>query len=297
MADEHVTEPERVRALAHPLRLALLDLLEEEGEATATRCAEVTGDSVASCSFHLRILAKYGFIEPGERRGREKPWRVVSRRRTTRPDFDDPASVRAVGALAELTLLAETERIRDFLLGAVHRLPAELRDGVTMTKSSFWATPDELTQLSPGSARPSPTGSRAAGRTRSYARKGPGRPGCSPSSTPTSTPRTGGRREGRAAGARVPPAGRRLGGDQPGRQHALPHPRHLGQGPHRQRQRRRSRPGRAGRSGAVRAAHRAACRPRVAPPPRRHRRAGRGRRSCCRCSACAARSRSGWCTW
>jgi DNA-binding transcriptional ArsR family regulator len=142
-----VSEPERIRALAHPLRLALLDLLEEGGEATATRCAEATGESVASCSFHLRILAKYGFIEAGERRGREKPWRVVSRRRTARPDFDDPASVRAVGALAELTVLAETERIRAFL-GDIHRLPADLRDAVGVLKAAIWATPEELQQLS-----------------------------------------------------------------------------------------------------------------------------------------------------
>ena len=142
-----ISEPERVRALAHPLRLALLDVLEEGGEATATRCAELTGESVASCSFHLRILAKYGFIEPGERRGREKPWRVVSRQRTTRPDFDDPASVRAVGALAELTVLAETERIRAFLAD-LHRLPADLRDAVGVLKSAIWATPEELQQLS-----------------------------------------------------------------------------------------------------------------------------------------------------
>ena len=59
-----ISEPERVRALAHPLRLALLDFLEDGGEATATRCAEATGESVASCSFHLRILAKYGFMAP-----------------------------------------------------------------------------------------------------------------------------------------------------------------------------------------------------------------------------------------
>jgi DNA-binding transcriptional ArsR family regulator len=142
-----IAEPERVRALAHPLRLALLDLLEDGGEATATQCAEATGESVASCSFHLRILAKYGFIEPGERRGREKPWRVVSRQRTARPDFDDPASVRAVGALAELTVLAEAERIRAFLAD-IHRLPADMRDAVGVLKSSIWATPAELAQLS-----------------------------------------------------------------------------------------------------------------------------------------------------
>ncbi len=149
MADETViNDPERVRALAHPIRLALLEVLETRGEHTATQCAEAIGESVASCSFHLRILAKYGFIEPGERRGREKPWRSASRSRSARPDFDDPASVRAVGALAELTLLRETERIRDFLAN-IHRLPPEFRDSsVGMLKSVFWATPEELAELS-----------------------------------------------------------------------------------------------------------------------------------------------------
>jgi DNA-binding transcriptional ArsR family regulator len=138
-----VSEPERVRALAHPIRLALLELLENGAERTATQCAEAIGESVASCSFHLRILAKYGFIVPGERRGREKPWRSVDRRRTAAPDFDDPASVRAVGALAELTLLRETERISAFLAN-IHRLPPEYRESVGLLKSTFWATPDEL---------------------------------------------------------------------------------------------------------------------------------------------------------
>ena len=148
MEDETVLhDPERVRALAHPIRLALLEVLETRGEHTATQCAEVIGESVASCSFHLRILAKYGFVEPGERRGREKPWRSVNRQRTVAPDFDDPVSVRAVGALAELTLLRETERIRDFL-GNIHRLPPEFRDSVGILKSVFWATPEELADLS-----------------------------------------------------------------------------------------------------------------------------------------------------
>jgi DNA-binding transcriptional ArsR family regulator len=148
MADPNVVnDPERVRALAHPIRLALLDALEQGAERTATQCAEAIGESVASCSFHLRILAKYGFVEPGERRGREKPWRSVNRQRTVAPDFDDPVSVRAVGALAELTLLRETERIRDFLAN-IHRLPPEFRESVGLVKSTFWATPEELAALS-----------------------------------------------------------------------------------------------------------------------------------------------------
>src|SRR5687767_497769 len=69
------SDPERMRALAHPLRLALLQYLDDVGEATATQCARHTGESVANCSFHLRLLARYGFVEPAEQRGRERPWR------------------------------------------------------------------------------------------------------------------------------------------------------------------------------------------------------------------------------
>lgn len=142
-----ITDPQRIRALAHPLRLELIDLLGEEGPATATRCAEVTGESVASCSFHLRTLAKYGYIEPGERRGREKPWRLVSRSREIRPDFDDPASLRAVEAMAELFLEHEVERIRRWLASYMTDAP-QWADATTVSGASFWATLDELAEVS-----------------------------------------------------------------------------------------------------------------------------------------------------
>jgi predicted transcriptional regulator len=141
------SDPERIRALSHPLRLTLLELLDDVGEATATRCAELTGESVASCSFHLRMLAKYGFVELAARRGREKPWRSVTREREVRPDSADPASTRAVAALATLTLEQETERIRDWLAIASQE-PPEWVDASTLSKSTFWATAEELSQLS-----------------------------------------------------------------------------------------------------------------------------------------------------
>ena len=75
-------DPKALRALAHPLRWKLIDVLGSENGATATRCALATlGESVASCSYHLGMLAKYGYIEEvPDRPGREKPWRL------TRPD-------------------------------------------------------------------------------------------------------------------------------------------------------------------------------------------------------------------
>src|SRR6476661_3980084 len=49
-----------LRALAHPLRWRLIDLLDSTGQATATQCAEALGETVASCAYHLSILGKYG---------------------------------------------------------------------------------------------------------------------------------------------------------------------------------------------------------------------------------------------
>jgi DNA-binding transcriptional ArsR family regulator len=73
-----ISDPKAIRALAHPLRLDLLDLLLATGPATAAQCGRILGVSQASCSFHLRQLAKYGLVEdagPGNDR-RERQWRM-----------------------------------------------------------------------------------------------------------------------------------------------------------------------------------------------------------------------------
>ncbi|MDQ7992934.1 MAG: helix-turn-helix domain-containing protein [Propionicimonas sp.] len=143
-----VSDPSRIRALAHPLRLALLDLLGDEREVTATRAAEVTGESVASCSFHLRMLAKYGFAERAEAHGREKPWRATSRHgHSFSPEPGDPGAVQAVGDVAGLLLTREFERIRTFLAGATQE-SEEWVLASTVARSSFWATREELADLS-----------------------------------------------------------------------------------------------------------------------------------------------------
>ena len=52
-----------LRALAHPVRVALIETLSVEGPLTATEAGERIGESPTTCSFHLRQLAKYGFVE------------------------------------------------------------------------------------------------------------------------------------------------------------------------------------------------------------------------------------------
>lgn len=140
-----ISDPVRIRALAHPLRLELMDVL-VDGPATATECAEATGESVASCSFHLRMLAKYGFIEPAERRGREKPWRLTSPGRDIRPD-DEPESVRAAGEIAQLFVEHSVEGIREWLSSVVNE-SKEWIHASTINGSQFWATSEELAEFS-----------------------------------------------------------------------------------------------------------------------------------------------------
>ena len=73
-----LTDPKAMRALAHPVRMALLELFNMSPTLTATQASEALGESPANCAFHLRTLAKYGLIEEaGGGRGRERPWRRV----------------------------------------------------------------------------------------------------------------------------------------------------------------------------------------------------------------------------
>ncbi|GAA2747151.1 helix-turn-helix domain-containing protein [Kitasatospora cinereorecta] len=95
-----LSDPRALRAYAHPTRMALVGLLRREGPLTATHAAELIGESVASCSFHLRQLAKYGLVEEaGGGRGREKPWRATALFTSWDTAAEDPAAAEAAGAL------------------------------------------------------------------------------------------------------------------------------------------------------------------------------------------------------
>src|SRR5437879_9797840 len=64
-----------LRALAHPLRLQLLQVLHAEGPATASRLARRLGESSGATSYHLRALHRAGMVEEAEQRnGRERWW-------------------------------------------------------------------------------------------------------------------------------------------------------------------------------------------------------------------------------
>lgn len=73
-----LSDAKELRALAHPTRMAAIELLGREGPLTATQLGELLDESPANMSFHLRTLAKAGFVEEASGgTGRERPWQRV----------------------------------------------------------------------------------------------------------------------------------------------------------------------------------------------------------------------------
>lgn len=67
---------ESLKALAHPLRVKIFDVLSTYGSFTASGLAERLGESSGATSYHLRQLEKHGFVREvaGKGVGRERWW-------------------------------------------------------------------------------------------------------------------------------------------------------------------------------------------------------------------------------
>jgi predicted ArsR family transcriptional regulator len=109
-----VTDPKAMRALAHPVRIALLEALTVNGQLTATEAGEIVGESPANTSFHLRQLAKYGYVEEAEGgTGRRRPWKRKHLGMSFTEVHDDPETAAAARELSRTMshrYLARAER-------------------------------------------------------------------------------------------------------------------------------------------------------------------------------------------
>ena len=141
-------DPLAMRALAHPLRLRLLEELTLRGPLTATQCADLVGESPSSCSFHLRSLAKYGFVEEAEGgTGRQRPWRTVAlgNRWQTGPGVS-PA-VRTAGAALAAQVRRRDRELLDEHAARETELPQEWVDASIHSNFGSWLTVEELAGL------------------------------------------------------------------------------------------------------------------------------------------------------
>jgi predicted transcriptional regulator len=141
-----ITDPTVMRALAHPVRMALIELFGVHDTLTATQASEALGESPANCAFHLRTLAKYGFVEEaGGGRGRERPWKASKRSLHIRLDSSELDSERAqvaAGALGQVWHDRVLARIRDVF--ANRRWSPEWEDAAGSSTTLAFLTPQEL---------------------------------------------------------------------------------------------------------------------------------------------------------
>ena len=145
MEARKITDARAMRALAHPVRLALLEALVHAGTLTATQASELLGESPANCAFHLRTLAKYGYVvEAGGGRGRERPWRRAHTALHITSEQDDPTAVQAAEELGNFWTDAVLERARSAMSRRAS-WPAEWRHSGLLGQSEYitYVTLDE----------------------------------------------------------------------------------------------------------------------------------------------------------
>jgi predicted ArsR family transcriptional regulator len=145
-----LTDPKMMRALAHPARIAIWTHIGLRGPATATECAEVAGLSPSACSYHLRTLARYGFIEEDRASaadGRERPWRARLLSFTMEDRPDTPAAGRVASRLLVENIRADAEEIRVRYLDRKSEYPADWQAAAGEMFSVAHVTPDELQEM------------------------------------------------------------------------------------------------------------------------------------------------------
>jgi predicted transcriptional regulator len=144
-----VRDPKMMRALAHPLRVALIEAISQADTRTltATEASDLLGESPANCAFHLRTLAKYGFVEEaGGGRGRERPWRLRYRSLELVPSGLDPQTRLAAHAAASIWIDRWLARARSRLMRSLG-YPAHWQEATIGSQRDLYLTAQEATDL------------------------------------------------------------------------------------------------------------------------------------------------------
>jgi DNA-binding transcriptional ArsR family regulator len=145
-----ITDPGILKALSHPLRRQIYRLLNQQGPQTVTLLAEHTGADPGQLSFHLRELAKHGFIAEAPelaRDRRERWWRSEPGSWSfSTEDFTDPAAKAIAGTAKQLMVAEEVDRIRAYE-ASKESLDPDWINAAVSSDYNIRLRPDELREL------------------------------------------------------------------------------------------------------------------------------------------------------
>ncbi|KDN80989.1 ArsR/SmtB family transcription factor [Kitasatospora cheerisanensis] len=149
LGDVELTDPRAMRALAHPVRLAVLERLRLHGAATASELAPHVGATPTVASWHLRHLAEFGLVrdaEPGPDR-RTRRWEAVGRGFRFAPT-DDGEGGEAARALSQQLFLRSSALPSRWITEVEPGLPLEWRQLSGLANTRVVLSPAELAELS-----------------------------------------------------------------------------------------------------------------------------------------------------
>lgn len=148
---DRVLDSGALRALAHPLRVKIYDILSQYGPQTASSLAERLGESSGSTSYHLRALAKHDLIREAEDRGtgRERWWeRPVGGVSFANPDaMATPAGRAATQVVMNEFLRNRNEQLLDFVNHGLGGEDEVWQDGTLISTATARLTPEQSKEL------------------------------------------------------------------------------------------------------------------------------------------------------
>jgi DNA-binding transcriptional ArsR family regulator len=141
LGDIEITDPRAMRALAHPVRLTLLERLQRHGSATVAELAENAGTTTSTAGRHLRQLAGFGLVTKSD-----GAWRAVATGIRFEP-ADDDESQAAYRALAGRLFLRADELPRRWMAEEEPRLEGDWRRVSGLSNARMTMTVEEAQAL------------------------------------------------------------------------------------------------------------------------------------------------------
>jgi DNA-binding transcriptional ArsR family regulator len=149
--DGRIADLDGLKALAHPVRVQIIEALSTYGAHTASGLAERLGESSGSTSYHLRQLEKHGYVREVAERGtaRERWWeRVPGAIQMGSPELEESEAGRQASRVIMREWLHHRESgVRDIVERGMTELPPLWRDSTNLQSASVHVTAKQLGEL------------------------------------------------------------------------------------------------------------------------------------------------------
>ncbi|MFI1092090.1 helix-turn-helix domain-containing protein [Streptomyces sp. NPDC020917] len=145
-----ITDPEALKGLAHPLRRQLFRQVAQFGPTTGAVLAKRLGLDAGQIAYHLRELARHGFLEEAPelaKNRRERVWRAAPGAFSfSERDFEAPEMQAVAGAIGAQMAVQQFERLGVWQRGA-ESWDESWQQAMTSSESYLRLSAQELTDL------------------------------------------------------------------------------------------------------------------------------------------------------